>query len=130
MTRVTETRFAPSRVWAGFATDAVMVVAFTVIGRASHERDLLRGIGNTIWPFLTGLIIAWVVSRAWTAPVAPWRTGIPVWAVTATGGMLLRWAAGQGVQPTFIIVGAGFLLLFLVGWRVVVDLWARRRNQT
>lgn len=111
-----------------FAVDAVLVVVFTIVGRASHERDLLRGLGNTIWPFLLALVVAWVVSRAWLAPMAPLHTGVPVWAVTTIAVMLLRWAVGQGVQATFIVVGAAFLFAFLVGWRFIAALWINRRR--
>ena len=117
-----------SRAVTAFLIDVVMVVAFTLIGRASHDRDMLRGLGNTIWPFLVALVVAWVVGRAWIAPTAPVRTGIPVWAGTVVIGMLLRWVAGQGVQTVFVMVGAGFLFLFLVGWRGIVALWANRRR--
>ena len=130
---MSEAHLSPSRTpssraaYTAFLVDLVMVIAFIVVGRSSHDRDLLRGLANTIWPFLVALVVAWIVSRAWKSPIAPIRTGMPVWAVTAVVGMLLRWAAGQGVQTGFVFVGAGVLFLFLVGWRLIVALVSRRR---
>ena len=48
------------------------------------------------------------------------RTGIVVWVVTVTAGMLLRAATGQGVAFAFVVVATATLALLLVGWRAVV----------
>jgi hypothetical protein len=111
-----------------FAADAVLVVVFAAIGRASHREDVLPGLFTTAWPFLVSLAVGWLLARGWLAPAAPLRTGLPVWAVTVAGGMLLRAVAGQGVVLAFVIVAAVVLLLLLVGWRVVARLVARRRR--
>lgn len=109
--------------------DIIIVIAFAIIGRASHAESLdLGGIATTMWPFLAALIIGWVVARAWRAPMKPVRTGVPLWLVTLAGGMLLRIASGQGTAVPFIIVAGVFLLLTLVGWRVVAAVIARRRR--
>jgi hypothetical protein len=50
-----------------------------------------------------------------------------VWAVTLVVGMLLRALSGQGVAAAFIVVAGITLLLFLVGWRGIAALLARRR---
>lgn len=110
-----------------FTADVVLVIVFAAIGRASHREDVLSGLLVTAWPFLAALVVGWLVSLAWRAPLAPVRTGLPVWAVTVAGGMLLRAVSGQGVVLAFVIVAAVVLLLFLVGWRVVAALVARRR---
>ena len=130
---MTETTLSPSpeatarTAITAFAIDVVMVTAFVIIGRSSHDRDLLRNLGNTLWPFLLALVVAWLVSKAWRWPLAPLRAGLPIWIGTAAVGMLLRWAAGQGVQTIFIFVGIGFLFLFLVGWRLLVAAFTRVR---
>lgn len=107
--------------------DAVLVVAFALTGRASHDEDLLSGLWTTAWPFLAGLALGWLVTLAWRAPAAPLRTGLGVWAVTLTGGMLLRAASGQGTAVAFIVVAAVVLLVLLVGWRGIAALVRRRR---
>jgi hypothetical protein len=109
------------------AADAVLVVAFAAIGRASHDSDVWTGLWQTAWPFLAGLGIGWLVVRAWRAPAAPVRTGLGVWAITVGGGMLLRWASGQGTAIAFIIVASLTLLVALVGWRVIVTVVRRVR---
>lgn len=112
-----------------FIVDAVLVIAFTTTGRATHDEALgLAGVVRTAWPFLAGLVIAWAVSLVWRAPTRPVRSGIPIWLVTLAAGMLLRVAAGQGTAVPFILVAAGFLLLTLVGWRVIA--WAATRRHT
>lgn len=111
--------------------DLVLVIAFAAIGRASHDEDALAiaGLWTTAWPFLAGLAIGWTIALAWRAPIAPVRTGLPVWAVTVVGGMILRAASGQGVQVAFVIVAAIVLLVFLVGWRLIARLVGRLRRQ-
>ena len=99
--------------------DVVLVVAFAAAGRASHDSAILAGLWQTSWPFLVGLAIGWLVTRAWRAPAAPVRTGLGVWAATLLGGMVRRVASGQGVVVAFVIVAGLVLLAFLVGWRAL-----------
>lgn len=117
-----------SKVLASLGLDAALVVAFAASGRASHNDDVLAGLWNTAWPFLAALLVGWVIARGWLAPFAPLKTGVPVWAVTVAGGMLLRWISDQGTQITFILVAGGILFAFLVGWRVVAILAMRERR--
>ena len=78
--------------------DLCCVLAFVIIGRASHAHgDSLSGIASTAWPFLAGL------------------------------GMALRVAAGQGTAVAFVLVALAFLGLFLLGWRLVLRLVRVRR---
>lgn len=106
-----------------FLLDAVFVVGFAAIGRATHDGDVLgaggSGLLQTAWPFLVALVIGWIVTVAWRAPARPVRTGLGVWAVTLVGGMLLRAASGQGTAIPFIVVAAMTLLVTLVGWRLI-----------
>jgi hypothetical protein len=103
--------------------DAVLVVAFAAIGRATHDGDVLGpgglGLAETAWPFLVALGVGWLASLAWRRPTAPLRTGVPVWATTVAGGMLLRAVAGQGVALAFVVVATATLLVLLVGWRAI-----------
>ncbi|GAA0339400.1 DUF3054 domain-containing protein [Actinoallomurus spadix] len=104
--------------------DLCCVMAFVVIGRAGHsEGETVTGIAQTAWPFLTGLLIGWAVTRAWRRPAALAGTGVGVWLVTVAAGMILRVIAGQGTAVTFILISLLFLGLFMLGWRAV----ARRR---
>ena len=109
------------------AADVVLVVVFAAIGRASHHEAVLPWLLETAWPFLAGLALGWLISLAWRAPLAPVRTGLPVWALTVAAGMVLRAVSGQGVVLAFVIVASIVLLVFLVGWRAVARLATRRR---
>ena len=109
--------------------DVRLVIVFAAIGRASHSEDLtLAGVAQTAWPFLVGLILGWLLTRAWQQPLAVRRAGLGLWAMTVIAGMLLRGVTDQGVSIAFVVVASVVLLLFLVGWRAVVSLVRRRRS--
>ena len=109
------------------AIDVALVLAFVLIGRASHGEDLL-GVLNTLWPFLGGLFAGWLVMRAWRSPRRIVWTGIGIWLGTAVGGLALRLVGGQGVQPGFAIVTVLVLGVFLLGWRGIALLVRRVRS--
>jgi hypothetical protein len=113
----------PSIIIAG-VLDAALVLLFAVIGRLSHGESL-AGLGVTYWPFLGGLIIGWLLLRAWRHPVSIVWTGLGIWIVTVAGGLLLRLASGQGVQLSFAIVTTIVLGVFLLGWRAIAALVRR-----
>jgi len=112
--------------------DVVLVVVFAAIGRATHDGDVLgpfgSGLATTAWPFVAALLIGWAVTRAWRRPTTLVRTGLPVWAITVALGMVLRALSGQGVAVAFIIVATITLAVFLLGWRGLARLAARRRR--
>lgn len=112
---------------AALALDALLVLLFTAVGRASHADDVLAGLAQTAWPFLLALGVGWLASRAWRAPASPVRTGLPLWAVTVVGGVALRAVSGQGAPVGFVVVTALVLLVLLVGWRLVAALVVRSR---
>ena len=68
--------------------DIVSVVVFCALGRRSHAEGLtLTGIADTAWPFLSGTVLGWVISRGWRAPTAVAPTGFIVWLATVVVGM-------------------------------------------
>lgn len=107
--------------WLPFAIDAVLVVVFTMLGRASHEEALdVAGIAGTAAPFLAALLLAWAIVRlARMEPAAPWPSGVLVWVVTVTSGLALRILFGGTAAVPFVLVTAGVLLVFLVLPRLV-----------
>jgi FtsH-binding integral membrane protein len=114
----------PARVAA--LLDACCVLAFVVIGRASHAKgEALGGIASTAWPFLAGLGLGWLSARVWRRPLALSPAGIGAWLGAAILGMLVRVLAGQGTALAFIGVTLAFLGLFLLGWRALWRLAAR-----
>ena len=107
--------------------DLALVIAFVSIGRSSHdESSSIGGLIATAWPFVAGAALGWVIMRAWRAPQAVVWTGIGIWISTVVFGMLLRSAVDQGVQLSFVIVTIVVLGVFLLGWRGVAALVARR----
>ena len=107
--------------------DVCCVLVFVIIGRASHTKgEMLGGIASTAWPFLAGLALGWVLSRAWLRPFALLPAGVIVWLVTVALGMVLRVVSGQGTAVPFIVVALAFLGLFLLGWRLLAGRLARR----
>ena len=105
----------------GLLADVVVVVAFVVIGRASHHAGgTAAGVARTAWPFLAGLAAGELAARSWRRPAALVPTGLVVWLVTVGLGQLLRAVSGQGTDLAFIAVSAAFLGLFLLGWRLAV----------
>lgn len=104
--------------------DLCCVLAFVVIGRASHtEGETVAGIATTAWPFLAGLLIGWVATRTWRR-----ASGVGVWLVTVAAGMVLRVVSGQGTAVTFVLVSLVFLGLTMLGWRAVSHLRQRSRE--
>jgi hypothetical protein len=111
--------------------DILLVLLFVLIGRDSHNEGFSPlATLQTLWPFVAGLALGWVVTFAWRHPRYISWPGIPIWLVTIAAGMLLRMASGQGVQLAFVIVASVVLGVFLVGWRAIARLVgaaARRR---
>ena len=106
--------------------DCCCVLAFVVIGRASHADGLgLSGVASTAWPFLAGLFLGWAAVRAWRRPVELAPAGLGAWLGAAGLGMVLRVVAGQGTAVAFVGVALGFLGLFLLGWRLVFRVFRR-----
>lgn len=109
--------------------DAVFVLIFAAIGRASHDENPL-GFLQTAWPFLVALVVGHGVAALVPArPRRPWSLGwgVIVWVVTVSGGMLLRIATGDTAETPFIIVASLVLAAMLLGWRLIALLARRYR---
>lgn len=113
---------------AALGLDVAWLLVFVVLGRTSHrEGETMAGLARTLWPFLAGLAVGWVVARAWRRPTAI-GTGLVVWPVTVAAAMVLRALAGQGTAPAFIGVALAFVGLGLMGWRSLASAATRRRS--
>ena len=121
MTRADTPRPALARApWWAFVADLVLVLAFVVIGRRSHdEGSALVGLLTTLWPFAVGLVVGWasVLGVRWALPSL--ASGAVVWVATVVVGMLLRVAGGQGIALSFVVVALVVLGVSLLGWRGV-----------
>jgi peptidoglycan/LPS O-acetylase OafA/YrhL len=108
------------------AADVLAVLAFAVVGRSSHAEvaDAI-GVLTTAAPFLLGLLVGWLVARAWRAPLRL-PVGVVVWAGAVVVGLGVRVAVTHRLPVTFVLVAAASLALLLLGWRTVARLAARR----
>ena len=109
------------------ALDLILVVAFAIIGRASHGEALtIGGIIVTGWPFLVSCLVGSVIAAVLLR--LPWLPeGLVVWLITVVLGMFLRAITGGGMAVGFLIVATVVLALLLVGWRVLAALATRPR---
>jgi peptidoglycan/LPS O-acetylase OafA/YrhL len=109
------------------AADVACVLAFVLIGRRSHDEggSYVAETAKVAASFLIGVAVAWLVVRAWRAP-RTLRTGVGVWAVTLIVGMALRPLFGRDVPVSFVVVTAVVLAVFMLGWRALVPIVARR----
>lgn len=112
------------------ALDALFIVVFVLLGLRSHEEDQgLLSIAAVAWPFLVGALVGWLVTRAWRAPASLAFTGPLIWLATVVIGLPLRGLSGGGLAPSFMIVTAVVLAVFLIGWRALALLIATRRGR-
>lgn len=110
--------------------DLVLVVLFTIVGYYTHAQNLdVDGIVGTAWPFLLGLLAAWLLNAVWVAPLAPLRTGVGVWATTVLVGLVVRALIGEGTAGPFVVVAAALNLVTLVGWRLIASAVAGRSGR-
>lgn len=116
-----------TRAAAAFAADLVCVLAFSALGRRSHEEGLtVGGVAETAWPFLVGVVLGWLLSRGWNRPTAVVPTGLAAWICAVAAGMLLRHATSAGTAASFVVVAGLVTGLLLIGWRVVPATLVRR----
>ncbi|WP_122494635.1 DUF3054 domain-containing protein [Mycobacterium attenuatum] len=116
--------------WMGaLATDVVAVLIFCTIGRRSHAEGIsVAGVATTAWPFLSGTLTGWLVSRGWQRPASVTPTGVMVWIGTVAVGMVLRKATSAGVAVSFVVVASSVTGVLLLGWRAAVGLRLRQRS--
>ncbi|MCK9792145.1 DUF3054 domain-containing protein [Isoptericola sp. 4D.3] len=115
--------------WPAVVCDLVCVAVFTVVGTVNHDSaGALGHVALVAVPFLVGLAVGWLATRAWRAPAQVWPTGVAVWFATVVLGLALRPVLGVGgVEPSFAVVTAAFLGVTMLGWRALATLAARRR---
>lgn len=108
--------------------DAVAIVAFVAVGRRNHDEAVdASGVVGTAAPFLLALVLGWLVLRLWQRPTST-EWALALWAMTLSGGMVLRkvvWS--DGTATAFVIVAGVALFVLLVGWRSVFTWWRGRR---
>jgi len=110
-------RAAPAVI--GAVIDGVAVLIFAAVGRRSHaEPGEVLGLLATAGPFLVGLAGAWVLARAWRAPLAI-RTGLLVWPITVLVGLAVLSGLTGRLPASFVLVVVLSLGVLLLGWRAL-----------
>lgn len=109
--------------------DTFLVLTFVLLGLLSHHQPPSQLL-STALPFLLALAAAHlgilVVSSRKTLPLL--LEGFMTWVTTLVLGIGLRLAFGDTAAPAFVLVAAGTLLVFLVGWRTILYLAYRKAN--
>jgi len=107
------------------AADVASILAFALLARVAHNSPELPlnfvGWLDTAWPFVTGIILGWILNLA-----AKWKPeqvapgGVAVWLVTVVTGLGI-WGIRHAAFPhwSFIVVASSMSALFLLGWRAV-----------
>jgi hypothetical protein len=109
----------PATVTLAAGADVVAVLVFAAIGRSAHAEMLdAFGVLSTAAPFLLGLVIGWLMARAWRAPLRL-PVAAAVWIGTTVIGLGLRAVFTHRLPMTFVLVAAASLALLLLGWRAV-----------
>lgn len=127
MTTTPPTPVATRTIASAFVTDVICILLFVAVGRRNHAEGVtVAGVAQTAWPFLAGLVAAWVVYRAWRRPTTISPTGVSIWLTTIAAGMVLRAAIGAGIAISFILVATTVTGMLLLGWRAIVAGLARR----
>ena len=115
------------RLWPLLA-DLVCVLGLALGGKNTHDADESGWVVLVIaWPFALAAVLAHagVVARGRPARRL-WPEGPVVVAATYVLGMALRALSGRGLAPGFLVVAATFLVVTMLGWRVVARLLVRR----
>jgi hypothetical protein len=128
LTVLPEERPTGTGAWvAALTVDVLLVLLFAGLGRSTHALSA-TGLLVTAWPFLTGLLLGWLVWRVRRAPFAVRPMGVALWATTVAVGMGLRLVVGEGTAPSFVLVTLAVLGVFLLAPRALVT--ALRANRS
>jgi hypothetical protein len=126
---VTTQTVRPATVTLAAGADVLAVLVFAAVGRSSHAEVDALTVLTTAAPFLLGLLVGWLVVRAWRAPLRL-PVGVAVWVGVVVVGLGVRVAFTHRLPLTFALVAAASLALLLLGWRAMTHLIARSRRQS
>lgn len=109
--------------------DLVLVLLFSIMGRASHAQSLtVGGVLETAWPFLVACVFGWMVVTLLGDEGFGVRAAGIIWLVTVVAGLGLRVLFGGGAALPFVLVTIGVLAALLWGWRLLAALVTKVRQ--
>lgn len=114
------------------ATDAILVLLFAALGALSHygKVDLFL-LFQIAWPFLAGLVLAHMTLRYWKVDFAKvFPHALFLTAITVSSAMLIRTFLATGTATAFIVVAFAVNTIFLVGWRLLVQIKRKYQNKS
>lgn len=115
------------------ALDVIAIALFALFARMAHQSEEMpfnfAGWVSTLWPFLIGVVLSWVLilARRWDgARLVP--AGVSAWILTVVVGLVI-WSVRNGAVPhwSFIMVATLMSALLMLGWRASAKLVRRRR---
>lgn len=103
-----------------FGLDLVLVIAFSIMGRAAHGESLgFAGIVRTGAPFVVGTLAGWGILLLARRNGSAVTDGLIVLVSTVVIGNIVRVLIGDGTHWSFILVTVIFLTVLMLGWRVI-----------
>lgn len=112
--------------------DLIAITVFAVLARIAHQSEdmplTFLGILSTLWPFVIGVALGWiVVSAAGRSAVRVRSGGWLVWLVTVIVGLAI-WGIRNTSFPhwSFILVASLMSALLMLGWRGIHALVVKR----
>ncbi len=131
-TTTTEPRKRTAAAIVPVIVDLICVVAFAAGGKSAHEASSTWWVLFKIaWPYaLACLVIHDILWRLRLRPARVFPGGTMVLVFTYVVGMLLRAVTGRGIALGFLIVAAAFLIITMIGWRLLWSWWRTRRSAT
>jgi hypothetical protein len=116
--------------------DAAILVAFTVVGFATHNE--LAGSGMRMLITFVTLGLAWALVAPWLGlyqaayvrdPRQLWRVILAALIASPLAGWLRGFALSEAVSPIFILVMVAMTAAMMLAWRLVWLFTAARRVQ-
>ena len=106
--------------------DIVAIAIFALLARIAHRTDEMplniAGWASTVWPFLLGVALAWVISLALLKKGNAWV----IWIVTVVTGLVIWTIRNQRIPHwSFILVASVMSALLMLGWRGIAHLIKR-----
>lgn len=108
------------------AIDLVAIAVFALLARMAHQSEDMpfnfTGFLSTLWPFVVGVVMGWIIVREGRGGRGVW-----VWLITVVVGLAIWGVRNQAIPHwSFVIVATVMSALLLLGWRGIAGLFGRK----